>query len=189
MLNKLFKEFLTLSSQLRPEYLVSLGKETNNWMKELSHIDNDTPELYKAIYGTVSGTKRSIKEQSLMDFIPGYRLIHIQELLQEKEKIENILGTDSLEGEKVFPILTNYSSDYVCNYRDQWGTEKICSLFHDDGTLIVMNNSPKRFLETICEFYKKKVYFLDQDGYLDYDMEKEAYLGSIFNPGVEYWLD
>ena len=62
-------------------------------------------------------------------------------------------------------------------------------LMNDIGELIVMHNSLEKFLETICEFYKQGVYFLDSDGYLDYDMNREGIIGSAINPGVKYWTE
>lgn len=59
----------------------------------------------------------------------------------------------------------------------------------DCGELIVMYSSPEKFLETICEFYKQGVYFLDSDGYLDYDMSKEGVVGSEINSGIKYWVE
>ena len=73
-MNELFEEFLFLSVQLRTRYLDSLGEENCDWEKILSEIDVEIPQLFRVIYGKVSGTKRSIEDQTLMDFIPGYRL-------------------------------------------------------------------------------------------------------------------
>ena len=187
LINK-FKEFLILSAKLRREYPASLGVKSANWLEILSKIDTNVPELYNVIYSSVSGTQRDITNQTLMDFIPGYRLIHIEELFNEKQSLDSVLSYyDNIDGLTILPVLANYSSDFICYCRDQRGIENICRVNHDDD-LIILHKSPEKFLETICEFYKQGVFFLEGDGYLDYDMEKEGQIGLLFNPGVAYWF-
>jgi len=123
-----------------------------------------------------------------MDYTPGYRLIHISEIVEEKNIIDSVfVKNDRAEIEVVIPLFVNYSSDYICYCKYSTGEEYICTLMHDEGDLVLMHKSPKKFLETICELYKQGVYFLDSDGYLDYDSDKESIVGSKLNPGIEYW--
>ena len=188
MLDTLFKESLKLAGQLRPTYPQSLGNRTEIWEDILKKLVCNIPEIYSVIYGNVSGTMRNIKKQDLMDYTPGYRLIHIIELPEEKKNLDRVLNNkDYAEGELVLPLLTNYSNDFICYHLSSKGEEHICTLMHDEGNLILMYENPKKFLETICEFYKQGVYFLDSDGYLDYVMDKEGAVGSKLNPGVDYW--
>lgn len=190
MLEKLFKDALKLSEQLRPQYPKSLGNKSNNWENVFKQLNVLTPELFRTIYSNVSGTKRDITEQTLMDFTPGYRLIHISEFIQDRDTLKNIITDESfITNEIVLPILTNYSSDYICYYKKNTGEELVCSVMSDFGELIVMYSSPEKFLETICEFYKQGVYFLDSDGYLEYDMSKEGVVGSEINSGIKYWME
>ena len=67
--------------------------------------------------------------------------------------------------------------------------ESICRLNHDAYDLVLLHKSLEEFLETICEFYKQGVFFLDDDGFLDYDMDKEGEVGALFNPDVAYWSE
>ena len=186
MTNSLFKEFLYLSSVLRPEYPYSLGMG-NNELNTIEAFNSNIPRIYQVIYNTVTGTLRNIKNQSLMVFIPGYRLIHFDELEIEKKNLDNISNFQS-QGYTIFPLITNYSSDFTCCSTTIDGKEKIYAILHDEQELILMHNSSEKFLETICEFYKEQVYFFDSDGYLDYDIEKEGKLGTVINPGIEYWM-
>jgi len=179
---------LRLAGLLRPKYPQSLGTSTNNWEDVFKKLEEPIPNLFRAIYSIVSGTEREIKEQALMDFIPGYRLIHISEFIEESTNLKNILIDESLsDNEIVIPLLANYSSDYICYYKNSAGKELLCSLRNDSGELIVKHSSSEKFFETVCEFYKQGVYFLDSDGYLDYDMEKERTVGSLINYGITYW--
>lgn len=187
MLDTIFMESLKLAEQLRPQYPRSLGK-ADRWEDILKKLVSNVPEIYYAIYNNVLGTKRDIKEQELMDYMPGYRLIHILEFAEEKENLDSIISNDAfVEDEFVLPLLVNYSNDHICYYRTSRGEEYICTVMHDEGELVTMYQTPKKFLETICEFYKQGVYFLDRDGYLDYDIDKEGEIGAKLNPGLCYW--
>jgi hypothetical protein len=46
-----------------------------------------------------------------------------------------------------------------------------------------------RFPETICAFYKGGVYYLDDDGYLDCDFDKQGKIGAILNQDIDYWIE
>ncbi|MDF2986033.1 MAG: hypothetical protein K0R50_1543 [Eubacterium sp.] len=175
---------------MRPEYPQSLGSSSGNREDVFKELNKPVPELFRVIYSNVSGTKRNVEEQNLMDFTPGYRLIHITELIKESSNVKNILIDENLyDNEVVIPILGNYSSDYICYYKNNSGEELICSLTNDSGELIVRHNSPGKFFETVCEFYRQEVYFLDSDGLLDYDTDKEYLVGSSINHGCLYWSE
>jgi hypothetical protein len=190
MLKELFRNSLILSGTLRPEYPQSLGNRTEGWQAIIKETVSDIPDIYIAIYNNVSGTKRNIQCQEFMDYIPGYRLIHITEIAEEQEKINCMLGDAyDFNSVQVMPLLADYASDFICYCRFPSGEESICLLMNGDGSLVPMCKMPEDFLKTICEFYKQKVYFLDKDGYLDYDMEKEQSVGSRLNPEVDYWLE
>lgn len=172
MIHDLFDNFIEYSAKLRSGYPDSLGSSFREWENIVIRITPEIPAICKAIYSKVSGTMRSIETQSLMDFIPGYRLIHIQELESEKISLEGILQyEDEIEELTLLPILANYSSCYICYGRDESGSEKIYMVTPEDEPE-VMYESPEKFLETICECYKQNIYFLDQDGYLDCDFDK-----------------
>ena len=80
---KIFAEIIKIADLNRPGYKNSLGKEFDR-----EHIKNtiapvlrnliDMPDIYYEIYELVGGTPRDIKDQALMDFIPGYRLINLK---------------------------------------------------------------------------------------------------------------
>jgi len=185
----LFKEFIFLSKKIREEYPMSLGEKNSNWEEVCRSIDVDIPVLFQAIYSRVSGTKKDIKQQQLMDFIPGYQLIHISELVNENIKFNNVYGfNNDFKDLKLIPFLTNYSSDFVCYGKMNDGREVVGTIMHDDQQFTPMHDSVEKFFETICEFYKKDVYFLDADGYLDYDFEQEGVIGAEINPSIDYWL-
>lgn len=187
-LTEQFQEYLKLSADLRPDYIASLGKGDNE--AKITAIFPEVPELLKAIYSTVSGTSSEEEEPSLIEFIPGYRLIHIDEYEAEMKILAGILEEKGHQADGVIlPILTNYGSDFICYYKSADGVERVCDLLHDFGDLIVMYESPEKFLETLCEFYKQEVYFLDEEGYLDCDLVKEGEVGAALNPDAKYWSE
>ncbi|MEK4234932.1 hypothetical protein [Paenibacillus sp. FSL H7-0714] len=187
-LTEQFQEYIKLSADLRPDYIASLGNGDNE--AEITAIFPEAPELLKAIYNTVSGTSSEEEEPSLIEFIPGYRLIHINEYEAEMKILAGILEEKGHQVDGVIlPILTNYGSDFICYYKSADGVERVCDLLHDFGDLIVMYESPEKFLETLCEFYKQEVYFLDEEGYLDCDLVKEGEVGAALNPDAKYWSE
>lgn len=185
-----FQEYLKLSGQLRPDYIASLGNPANGNSTSIHEFMPEVPALLEAIYSRVSGTGSEEEEPSLIEFIPGYRLIHIREYAQEMQVLAGILEEKGHQVNGVIlPILTNYGSDFICYHRAADGTERVCDLLHDYGDLVVMYDSPQKFLETLCEFYKQEVYFLDEEGYLDCDLVKEGEVGAALNPDAEYWAE
>ncbi|ETT54002.1 MULTISPECIES: SMI1/KNR4 family protein [Paenibacillus] len=187
-LTEQFQEYLKLSAELRPDYIASLGKGGNE--AKITAVLLETPELLKAIYSTVSGTSSEEEEPSLIEFIPGYRLIHMDEYEEEMKVLAGILEEKGQHPDGVIlPILTNYGSDFICYYKSADGVEQVCDLLHDFGDLIVMYDSPDKFLETLCEFYKQEVYFLDEEGYLDCDLVLEGEVGASLNPDAKYWSE
>lgn len=190
MLTAKFQEFLERSAQLRPGYPASLGKAPAGGSGALAALTPEVPKLLQAVYDTVLGTGGGEEDPSLVEFIPGYRLIHIGEYAGELEMLSGILQEKGYTGGGVvLPLLTNYGSDYICYYKSEDGVEQICDLLHDYGDLVVMYDSPDTFLETLCEFYKQEVYFLDEEGYLDCDLVREGEVGAALNPGAKYWSE
>ncbi|UQZ34892.1 SMI1/KNR4 family protein [Paenibacillus sp. PK3_47] len=184
-----FDEFLRLSAELRPDYIASLG-EAEGGGTSIGILVPDAPELLQVIYSRVSGTSSDEEEPSLIEFLPGYRLIHVNEYTQEIEVLNGILKEKGQQVDgTILPILTNYGSDFICYHRSADGTERVCDLLHDYGDLVVMYDSPEKFLETLCEFYKQEVYFLDEEGFLDCDLVKEGEVGAALNPEAVYWSE
>jgi len=186
----MFNEFLILSNNLRKGYIQSISARKENWKDGISFFSESIPELYQVIYDRVIGTKREIENESHIDFIPGYRLIHIDELCMEKESLDKITQSyDISDFDLIVPLLANYSSDYICYLKSKGGAERIGFISHDNQGIFVMHNSIEKFFETICEFYKRQVYFIDNDGFLNSDYSLECEVGVEINVGVEYWRE
>ncbi len=191
MLGETFALYLRLSAALRVDYPSSLGVSASEWEDVISPFGTHIPRILATLYRQVSGTKGRSEDQSLMDFVPGYRLIHIAEHRDHDRALGEVLRGFHLKPRgRVFPILTNYSSDYVYVQCDEGrNTEQIGCILHDAGELVAMHETPDDFLKTLCAFYENGVYHLDDDGYLDYDFEKQGEIGARLNPGIHYWTE
>ncbi len=187
----MLNEFISLSDKMRKGYKASLGNPVKTWEQILSEIISPVPDFFKALYGSFAGTSENCEDESLYDFLPAYRLIHINELKKNKLLLDGWIADDEFTEspvETVIPFLTDYDSNYICYVKTQDGTESIFSYASDEG-MVEMHRSIKDFLNTIMAFYNEDVYFLDDDGILDYDFEKEGEVAQKYNPDVEFWLD
>ncbi|WP_316842616.1 hypothetical protein [Pedobacter gandavensis] len=182
IIKNLFSQYIDLSNVFRYEYKSSLGEASNDL------LPNTFSSGLRAIYSIVKGTKYEIEDQSLMDFLPGYLLIHIDEYPHFIKKLNAILS-DENKG-KYFPLLVNYSSDfYALKENDRKERLEVYLVNHDELEPIKIYNSLEIFFDTLIECYKEKAYFIDEDGYLDVDFEKAELIGQKLNPENEYWLE
>ena len=172
-------KFLSLSDKLRPKFSASLGASNEVQANSILINGKPLPLFLREIYLRVEGTRSGITEQSLMDFLPGYRLIHAQELVSNFETCSKIEGSGNY-----LPFLANYSSDFIC-----WKDGEIFEFAHDRPSPCLVHKTEASFFDTICDFYAKGVYFLDEHGYLDYDFDQERIVGTSINPGITYWQE
>ncbi|WP_151736846.1 SMI1/KNR4 family protein ['Paenibacillus yunnanensis' Narsing Rao et al. 2020] len=187
-LTERFQAYLKASEALRPGYIASLGAGVSGG--KIAEVVPAAPELLSVIYSQVSGTDGGEEEVSLIEFIPGYRLIHIDEYREQLQALNRILEEKKYQGGGlVLPLLANYGGDFICYRRTEEGREQICDLMQDYGELVVMYDSPDSFLDTLCEFYRQEVYFLDEDGFLDCDLIREGEVGAALNPDSQYWTE
>lgn len=191
MIKELLAEFISISDKMRLGYKNSLGTTHQAWEQIIGAINQYIPELFQEIYSRFAGTYRDIQEQKYMDFIPGYRLIHINELKGEYNNLTYLLRADDICNSQVnivMPLLADYSSCYICYVKKLDNTEAVFS-YSPDGGLVELHSSLENFFETIIAFYKENVYFLDDNGFLDYDFEKAGVVGERYNPGILYWTE
>lgn len=191
MIDELVIDFLSVSDKMRNSYRDSLGITSQTWNETLSKITPTVPEVFKAIYEKVAGTYKNTENQKYMDFVPGYRLIHIEELADEYHTLKQILEPGDICKAKIktiIPLLADYSSCYICYTEINSNEDAVFHYSPDDG-LQKMHTSVELFFKTIIAFYLKDVFYLDRDGFLDYDFEREAIIGAEYNPGIDYWTE
>ena len=174
----LIDEFISLSDELRPGYSLSIAKN-----KESSLI---LPESLDILYSKVSGTYYEIEDQRLMDFLPGYLLIRDAEYESFMQSVKEMIPNGE---DKYYPILVNYSSDFYALKVSEGKEKGIFLIEHDADEPTKIHNSFEDFLRTIIACYKGKIYFLDDDGYLDMDFYEEQLIGQKYNPDIDYWFE
>lgn len=176
----LFLQFLSESSKLRPLYLKSLGRADGTY-----HIDY-LPDSLKDIYLTVNGTDYELEDQTCMDFLPGFLLIHVEEYSYHKDTLNRMLD----QNEYYFPFLVDYGSSYYALKSNIHGNDcgvyliSPCEpepqlLFHSMGQLYQFG--------IIC--YEQNAFKIDEDGYLDVDFDLKFEIAQNICSDISYWSD
>ena len=173
--------FLEKSAVIRKMYIENLDKADpgfkEKWLKHFGYL----PRFFEEIYNVCNGTYAEIEEQVYFDFIPGFRLMQIDEIIQKyQEEFKNCR-----EFELIIPFLADYGDFYYAYVRRK-GIESIAYI-SDEGMEII-HNDISSFWKTIIAFYDENVYYLDEDGYLSYDFEREGEIGRKYNIGISYWM-
>lgn len=180
-----FKVFLSKSEELRKGYVESLEPADKDFQKKwLGHFSY-IPPFFEEIYTACNGTKYEVSEQIYFDFLPGYRLMQADEIIDSYEQTFK----ECTEYDLVIPFLTDYSSCYYAYAKDN---NRECIVYISEGDLEdleEMHFDVDDFWETVIAFYDEGVYFLDEDGYLDYDLKKEGEVGAKYNPKISQWRD
>lgn len=177
-----FKAFLSKSEELRKGYAASLEPADKDfqkkWLEHFSYI----PLFFEEIYTACNGTKQNVSEQIYFDFLPGYRLMQADEIIDIYEQDFK----ECSEYDLVIPFLTDYSGSYYAYAKDN---HRECVVLIIDGDLEEIHFDVVDYWKTVIAFYDEGVYFLDEDGYLDYDLEKESEAGEKYNPKISYWRE
>jgi len=179
-----FKELINLVEKQRPGYIQSLGQGSP--IEELSDLmDNPSlPEELIAIYSCVRGTSwDGLEDDKLMDLIPSYGLIPIDEIEEEIRSLSKVRDEFPNYWWKpdMVPFLRDYSSDYYC-VRTLPDDHSIVSIMHDCDGAPPYYQDIESFLDTVIECYKQGAYFLDEEGFLVENEELEEQIRKKFNP-------
>lgn len=114
MIDELVIEYLSLSDKMRNGYKDSLGIANQAVNETLTKKISIVPEVFRAIYGKVAGTYRNVDKQKYMDFVPGYRLIHIKELEREYHTLLQMLALDDRYEAQIRTIIPLLADDSSC---------------------------------------------------------------------------
>lgn len=169
-----FEVFITFAVSQRPKFKSAIGYEAQA-------PDVSTPAPLLLMYSVVAGTLKSIEDPAVMDVVPGLRLIHRGELTDETARFRetyNKLDTH-------IPFLADDSSCFVSLDLEDGSVYRVAPEY---GTS-KLADSLEAYWDTVYECYKTKAFFLDAEGYLDFDFEKEGEVGARINPGCEYWFE
>jgi len=142
---------------------------------------DDVPSPLASIYGSVDGTEQGTEFQTAVDIVPGFRLIHRRELQEEIA-----LFHQTYTGiENFIPFLADGSSCYIA-LNDSDGS--VVRVAQEYGLSRVAANL-EDFWATVLACYQEGAYFLDDEGFLDYDFEGEGDIGLRINPDCSYWSE
>jgi len=174
-----FEIFISKSENMRNGYTASLEKADSALYAELVKALPEIPALFSEIYSFCNGTKRNVSEQIYFDFLPGYRLMQLDEIIA-------LIDIESGEFEAVIPFLEDYAGNYYACVLDD---EAVKIALITDGQAEVIHNSVESFWNTIIAFYDEGVYCTDEDGFLSYDFDREGEVGAKYNEGILYWTE
>ena len=171
----LLAEIIRLAEEKRPGFAHAIGYRGGASATE----PREVPIAVHPLYAVARGTPRTISEQHLMDIVPGFRLIHLSEI----EAVSRDLRRTWPELPAHVPFLADYGG---CYYLVDSLSGAVLYLDPHDGVATVAR-SLNRFLQTVHRCYVEEAYFLDADGYLDYDETQVHRIGASMNPGCEHW--
>lgn len=172
--------FLNKSENMRKGYINSLEPADVNFKEKwLAHF-GFLPAFFEEIYSICNGTKPEIEEQIYFDFLPGFRLMQVDEIMKLHQQ-EQMFG---LEYETTIPFLADYAG---CYYGYAKINNKECIVLITEEGIEILHEEISLFWKTVIAFYEEDVYFLDEEGFLSYDFEKEGDIGQKYNAGVKYW--
>lgn len=173
----LLGRFLEFSDVVRPGYSESLGISSEALFRTATATLPGFSENLGLIYREVLGTSSGSCSEGLVDFVPGYRLLHLSELAVAAARARQAFP----EAEGAVPFLENYAGDF-------WGlTESgVWSLMHDDAPVSHVHASIELMLETHAEVYASGGYLLEK-GLLAANADTLLVIGRRMNPGLGYW--
>jgi hypothetical protein len=178
-MSAVLRQVIELASHSRSGLPEAIGLRRSGETGAISKEGSSLPPSLHSVYSVAEGTRRDIADQSLMDVIPGYRLVHWNEVEETARPFHAVWP--ELAG--YVPFLADYTG---CYYLVGKADGTVGHLDREEGFAKVAS-SLDAFWETVRQCYADGVYYLDADGYLDYDVEKEGALGRKLNPGCEWW--
>lgn len=175
----LINDFFEKSESLRPGFIQSLCDRNPKYKDILRSNISDVPDMLYELYAMSDGTDKNIKQQRYFDFLPGYRLMHTEEVVYAYNEFKDLKKYDL-----IIPFLNDFSCSYYAYVKSN--CKEFIVLISDAG-IDVLHNSVMDFWKTINAFYDENVYYLDDDGYLSYDYDLEGVIGKKYNNEVSFW--
>ncbi|MCM1166670.1 MAG: hypothetical protein NC401_11755 [Ruminococcus sp.] len=177
-----FEKFLQKSEEMRGGYIKSLEPPDKDFREKWLAVFSEIPAFFEEIFTVCDGTRRDISEQIYFDFLPGVRLMRVDDIIEAWER--DFKGFD--EYGVVIPFLEDYGGEY---YAYALAGERECVVSLMDGELEEIHYTVGDFWKTVIAFYDEGVYFPDEDGWLSYDEERESEVGSRLNEKISYWKE
>lgn len=100
-----FSVFLKKSEIFRNGYLKNLKYPDKNFKEKLMHCYGIVPDFMNEIYSFCNGTDVDIIDQRYFDFIPGYRLMKIEEIVLMYEEFHQLDGVVIPFLKRIIPVI------------------------------------------------------------------------------------
>ncbi|MBT1004024.1 hypothetical protein KIH31_15665 [Paenarthrobacter sp. DKR-5] len=140
-----------------------------------------------SLYEWRNGTDSDGVKLGHIYLFPGFYMLSLEEGLAS---YNNFVGNERWDREW-FPLFADGGGDFyvVTCSRTSSRNGKIVHFMIDEPDHPVEYGSLASMLLTMAEAYRRKIFFLDQDGYLDEDSEAFLSLGEELNQDVSWWTD
>ena len=158
-LQKRIQSFFDKSENLREGYLQSLQQPNLELLANFKETFPNISVMFSEIYSFCNGTPAEIKSSTFFDFIPGFRLMQLEEIFAKYKDLSNL----SKDFTFILPFLTD-DSDCFYSYAFNTSVEKI--VYVSDTTAEIIYDSVEDFWTAINASYKDKIYSLDEAGFL-----------------------
>lgn len=169
-----FTDVITSVLEQRPDFKEAAGVTGGM-------TNGDVPPILASIYALADGTEQGTEFQAAVDIVPGFRLIHRSELTAEIALFHQIYsGIDNFT-----PFLADDSSCYIALNGDDGSVMRVAQEYGASRVAASLDD----FWATVLACYQDGAYFLDEEGFLDYDFEGEGEIGLRINPDCSYWTE
>jgi hypothetical protein len=172
-----FKRVLEAAIKQRPNLGPAIGFDPDRLPLDSGGVADELACMYRI----AEGTRRDIEDQSAMDIVPGYRLIHRDELAEETDSFRR--GYDDLPNH--LPFLADYASCFYTVDIDTGLVHMVDPVFRAGP----ISDSLLSFWRTMLACYLEGAYGTDEDGFLACDDSREAEIGARLNPEYEFWTE
>lgn len=146
------------------------------------------PEELKKLYAWHNGTSKANGYiLGDVDFFPGFHFIPLEDAIAYYQTFIKDLRWQSAW----FPFFANGGGDFFVVQCQEHPTEQAPVIGFMIGTddHEVEYHSIEKMLQTFSECYKRGVYFLNEDGYIESKPYKEVAISNVINPGLSRWMD
>ncbi len=186
-MNKNLIELEGLLRKIRPGLLSSLNPgigDVNEYKTKLLNLSINPPESFFQLFQWKNGTKFSEEKQlGELYLMPLGLFLSLEDSVKINNEIKHWNNS-------FFPICSSEVGDFLllnCNH----DSEKFGSItnysFHDFPTNQQKYDSIDSMINTLIKCYSQNIYYLDSNGLLDYDDEKEFEISAKLNPNSDYW--
>lgn len=147
-------------------------------------LPTDLKELYTWHNGTDKTDGYILGD---VDFFPGFHFLPLEDAIAHYWKFVKDLRWEA----SWFPVFGNGGGDFFVVQCQEIPMEHAPVLGFMIGTdqIEIEYQSIESMLHTLSECYKRGIYHLSPEGYIESSIHEEAIVSNIINPGLSRWID